>query len=445
MPVGNEEAMRMKAATRNLQTLFSVGRLGALSDGGLLEQFAAQQEEATFETLVWRHGSMVWGVCRRVLRNHHDAEDAFQATFLVLARKGHSIAHRELIANWLYGVAYQTALKARSTRAKRRIREGQTTNMPEPEAVSLAMLDDRTELLDRELSRLPEKFRIPIVLCELEGKSHREAAEQLGWPIGTVSGRLSRAKAMLARRLSRQGVSLAAGSLAVLMAQDAASASMPTNLIASTAHAASLVMAGQAATAGAVSAKVSALTKGSLKAMSLGKVKRVTLVLLALAGAGAGIWQTRTRAEVTAPLESGFRSTVHELMKDASLIVTQIEVETLPGASVEVVADKPGRGGGGVFNLAPGKPGGLAHTEVTIFADHVEWKAGSTNVLKFIMSIKGGAAFSSMSDTGPMPEAKRLADVLTVTIESGEYKYGMATKLATYKDVTYSLVVKKPR
>jgi RNA polymerase sigma factor (sigma-70 family) len=442
MPVENEEAMRMKAATRNLRTLFSVGRLGALSDGGLLEQFAGQQEEATFETLVWRHGSMVWGVCRRVLRNHHDAEDAFQATFLVLARKGHSIAHRELIANWLYGVAYQTALKARSTRAKRRIREGQTTNMPEPEAVSPAMLDDRTELLDRELSRLPEKFRIPIVLCELEGKSHREAAEQLGWPIGTVSGRLSRAKAMLARRLSRQGVSLEAGSLAVLVAQDAASASMPTNLIASTAHAASLVMAGQAATAGAVSAKVSALTKGVLKAMSLGKVKRVTLVLLALAGAGAGIWQTRTRAEVTAPLESGFRSTVHELMKDASLIVTQIDVETLPGASVEVVADKPGRGG--LFVLAPDQPGGPARTKVTVFADHVEWKAGPTNVLKFIMSIKG-AAFSSMSDTGPMPDAKRLADVLTVAIKSGEYKYGMATKLATYKDVTYSLVVKKPR
>jgi RNA polymerase sigma factor (sigma-70 family) len=434
----------MKAATRDLQTLFSVGTLGGVSDSGLLEQFAAQQEEATFEALVRRHGSMVWGVCRRVLRDHHDAEDAFQATFLVLARKGHTIAHRELISNWLYGVAYQTAVKARSTRARRRIREGQTTNMPEPEAVSPNMLDDLTKLLDRELSRLPEKFRIPIVLCELEGKSHREAAEHLGWPIGTVSGRLSRAKAMLARRFSRQGVSLAAGSLAVLVAQDAASASMLTNLIASTAHAASLVMAGQAATAGAVSANASALTKGVLKAMSLGKVKRVTLVLLAMAGAGAGIWQTRTRAEGTAPLDSGFRSTVHEVMKDGSVIITQIEVDTLPGASVEVVADKPGRGGGGVFMLPPGQPGGPAHAQVTIFADHVEWKAGPTNVLKFIMSIKGGAAFSSMSDTGPMPDAKRLADVLTVAIKSGDYQYGMATKLATYKDVTYSLVVKKP-
>ena len=94
--------------------------------------------------------------------------------------------------------------------------------------------------------------------------------------------------------------------------------------------------------------------------------------------------------------------------------------------------------------LAPDQPGGLAHAEVTIFADHVEWKAGSTNVLKFIMTIKGGSALTTMSDTGPMPETKRLADVLTLAMKSGEYKYGMPMKLATYKDVTYSLVVKKP-
>src|SRR5262245_5867706 len=113
----------MKVASRDLQTLFSVGTLGGLSDGRLLERFASHREEAAFEALVQRHGPMVWGVCRRILRDHHDAEDAFQATFLVLARKGHSIAHRELVANWLFGVAYQTAMKARSTRAKRRMRE----------------------------------------------------------------------------------------------------------------------------------------------------------------------------------------------------------------------------------------------------------------------------------------------------------------------------------
>jgi uncharacterized protein (TIGR03067 family) len=141
-------------------------------------------------------------------------------------------------------------------------------------------------------------------------------------------------------------------------------------------------------------------------------------------------------------LSESFRATVYEVVKDADVLVTRIEVESLPGATVEVVADKPGRGG--VLVVAPGEPDKPAHTQLTILADHVEWKAGPTNVLKFMMGIKAGAASSTMSDTGPMPEAKRLADVLTMALQPGEYKYGVATKLVTYKDVTYSLVVKRP-
>jgi RNA polymerase sigma-70 factor (ECF subfamily) len=285
----------MSIASRDLQTLFSVGTLGGLPDGKLLERFAAHREEATFEALVRRHGPMVWGVCRRILRDHHNAEDAFQATFLVLARKGHSIAHRELVANWLYGVAYQTALKARSMRARRRIREAQVTEMPEPDAVSQDHRDDLIEWLDRELSRLPDKYRIPIVLCELEGKTHREAAERLGWPIGTVSGRLSRAKAMLARRLSRRGMSISAGSLAVLLTQESASASMPTRLIGSTAQAASLYAAGGAATAGMVSAGVVVLAGEMMKNMLLSKLKGMSIVLLMMAFTGTGLVWMATR------------------------------------------------------------------------------------------------------------------------------------------------------
>src|SRR5262249_13966026 len=163
---------------------------------------------------VHRHGPMVWGVCRRVLRDHHDAEDAFQATFLVLARRADSVVPREKVGNWLYGVAYQTARKARATRARKRIREAEGPGAPEPQAVAQARRDDLAEVLDHELSRLPDKFRTPIVLCELEGKTHGQAAEQLGWPVGTVSGRLSRAKALLAERLSRRGVSVAGAGLA---------------------------------------------------------------------------------------------------------------------------------------------------------------------------------------------------------------------------------------
>jgi RNA polymerase sigma factor (sigma-70 family) len=289
----------VKTASRDLKLLFSEGTLHGLSDGRLLERFGTYREEAAFEVLVRRHGPMVWGVCRRVLRNHHDAEDAFQATFLVLARKGDAIAHRELVANWLYGVAHQTAMKARSTRAKRRMREGQVIDVPEPEATSEDFPDDLTESLDRELSRLPDKYRIPIVLCELEGMSHRAAAEQLGWPIGTVSGRLSRARAMLAKRLVRQGMALSIGSLEVLLAQESVSASMPAKLIGSTARAASLFAAGGAITVGAVPAQVAALTGAVIKTMLISKLKIATAMFLAASVLVAGGTGLNYRARAT--------------------------------------------------------------------------------------------------------------------------------------------------
>jgi RNA polymerase sigma factor (sigma-70 family) len=146
---------------RDLQILFDMGVMGALSDGQLLDRFMERREEAVFEAIVRRHGPMVSGVCRRVLGDHHDAEDAFQATFLVLARKAASIMPREKLGNWLYGVAYQTAMKARAKRTKKRGREGQVPDLPEPEAASHDLRDDLTELLDQELSRLPEKYRHP--------------------------------------------------------------------------------------------------------------------------------------------------------------------------------------------------------------------------------------------------------------------------------------------
>jgi RNA polymerase sigma-70 factor (ECF subfamily) len=290
---------RSSTAVRDLRVLFDVGVTGTLTDGQLLDRFVARREEAVFEVILHRHGPMVWGVCRRVLRDHHDAEDAFQATFLVLARKASSVLPREKLGDWLYGVAYQTAVRARVTRTRRRMREGQVVDMPEPEAVSQDHRDDLTEWLDLELSRLPEKYRIPMVLCEWEGKTHREAADQLGWPIGTVSGRLSRAKAMLARRLSRRGMALSVGWLAVLLAQESASASMPTHLIASTAQAARLIAAGGAA-AGMVPAGVAALTREVMKLMLLSKMKVATAMLvvgIALVAGGTGL-AYRAQAQV---------------------------------------------------------------------------------------------------------------------------------------------------
>jgi RNA polymerase sigma factor (sigma-70 family) len=153
-----------------------------LTDGQLLEEYLSRRDEAALAGLVRRHGPMVWGACRRVLPNYHDAEDAFQATFLVLVRKAASIVPREMVANWLYGVAHQTALKARATAAKRRARERQVTQMPEPAKTGQELWNDLQPLLDRELSRLPDIYRVAIVLCGLEGKTRKEAARELGVP-----------------------------------------------------------------------------------------------------------------------------------------------------------------------------------------------------------------------------------------------------------------------
>ena len=274
------EKSGMHAAIRELGTLFNEGAVGMLSDGQLLDRFVERREASAFEAIVERYGPLVWGVCRRVLRDHHDAEDAFQATFLVLARRAASVMPREKLGNWLYGVAFQTAMKARATRAKRRVRERPAWEMTEPEAVRDEHADELLSRLDREVARLPEKYRMPIILCELEGKTHRQAAEQLGWPVGTVSGRLSRARALLASRLSRPGTPLTVGALGVLLAHDAARAGVPPELVRSTAQAASLSMAGKAVTAGVVSAEVAALTGEVLKTMLLNKLTLTTAMLL---------------------------------------------------------------------------------------------------------------------------------------------------------------------
>ena len=237
-----------------------------------------------------RHSPMVWGVCQRTLRDHHDAEDAFQATFLVLVRKAASICPRANIGNWLYGVAHQTALKARATRAKRRVRERSVTEMPEPAVTERDLWSDLLPLLDQEVSRLPEHYRTVLVLCELEGKTGREAARQLGIPEGTVASRLARARTMLAKRLARHGLAVSGGMLAAGLSQKAASACAPTSVLSSTIKAVRLVAAGQAAAAGLVSAKVAVLTDGVVKAMFLSKLKLTATLLLV-----AGVIATGTR------------------------------------------------------------------------------------------------------------------------------------------------------
>ncbi len=270
------------------------------TDGQLLASFINQKDEAAFEALVRRHGPMVFGVCRRVVGNHHDAEDAFQATFLVLARKASSVKQPQRLANWLHGVALRTAMKAKTMTAKRRGREKQVTDMPEPEAAQQDQWRDLQPLLDQELNGLPENYRLPILLCDLEGKSIKEAAQQLGWPQGTLAGRLARGRKMLAKRLANRGVVLSAGSLAAVVSQNVASAGVPTSLMSSTIKAAMMIGAGQATVAGVVPAKVAALMEGVLKSMMLTKLSKAAvggLVVLCLCGLGIGGFQASSAQE----------------------------------------------------------------------------------------------------------------------------------------------------
>jgi RNA polymerase sigma factor (sigma-70 family) len=253
-----------------------------LSDEQLLDSFLDRKDDIAFEMLVRRHGPMVLAVCRRLLPNPDDADDAFQATFLVLVRKAHTVALRGMVGNWLYGVARKAALKARAAAVKRRETEKQVKNMPEPHAEAKDQRwSDLRPILDRELGRLAEKYRAPIVLCDLERKTQKEAARQLGWPQGTLSVRLMRGRKMLAKRLTRCGVSLSAGSLALLFSENTAPASVPISLLASTLKATALLAAGGAVTAGAIGVKAAALTQGVLKAMLLSKTKMVAGVVLA--------------------------------------------------------------------------------------------------------------------------------------------------------------------
>jgi RNA polymerase sigma factor (sigma-70 family) len=261
-----------------------------LSDAQLLEGFVARREEAALAAIVRRHGPMVWGVCRRVLGNYHDAEDAFQATYLVLVRKAASIAAPDLLANWLYGVAHQTALKARATTAKRSARERQVMEMPEPAVPEQDLWAELEPLLDQELGRLPTRYRTAIVLCDLEGKTRKEAAGQLGVPDGTLAAWVARGRGMLARRLARHRLLLSGEALAAVLLQNAASAGVPVSVMASTMTATRLFASAPAAATGAISAKAAALADQVVKAMLVSKLKlgMAVLAIVALLGAAVG-------------------------------------------------------------------------------------------------------------------------------------------------------------
>jgi serpin B len=271
---------------------------GEATDGALLARFADDRDEAAFEMLFRRHGPMVWGVCRRPLGGAPDADDAFQATFLVLVRRARSIAKRDSVASWLHGVARRVALAARAGAARQRAHERRRAATPPEGPSAVGTGADLRQALDEELDRLPEKYRAPVVLCYLEGKTNDEAAAQLGWTRGTVAGRLSRARDLLRGRLTRRGVTLTGAGLAAALAADATGAPLPAGLLTTTPHGA----LGDAA-AGAASPRAVTLAEGALRAMTLSKLKLAAFVLsaVALVAVGAGWLWPRAQAQPAQP------------------------------------------------------------------------------------------------------------------------------------------------
>lgn len=257
------------------------------SDGRLLERFVSQQDEAAFATLVQRHGSLVLGVCRRVLQDGHAAEDAFQATFLVLLRRAAALDRRGSLSGWLYGVAYRVALRARAQAARWRASGDGVPDRPEEAAVDKTQRELRA-VVDQELTQLPDKYRLPVVLCCLQGKTHDEAARELGWPRGSMAKRLARGQELLRGRLDRRGVGLPAAVLAACLVRES-SAGVPEGLAQSTITAASHIAAGRATAAAVVSAPVAALVKGALNEMFHRKLLVVSLVVLTLGVAVMGM------------------------------------------------------------------------------------------------------------------------------------------------------------
>jgi RNA polymerase sigma factor (sigma-70 family) len=281
---------QLTKVVRHLRRLLGAPGGSDLTDRQLLDRFTADRDEEAFATLVARHAPLVLGVSRRVLGNEQDAEDVFQAAFLLLGRKAGTVGWHESVGNWLYCVAYHLASKLRLQSARRRKHEHEAATMQARNASDPVDWQQLGRVLDEELHQVPEKYRMPLLLCYLHGKTRDEAAEQLGWTLGEVKGRLERGRELLRSRLTRRGLTLSAALLPALLTEGQLTAA-PASLVATTV---------QAAVTGAIAAPVAALLREGVQAMFWAKVKIAAVVLLTVGGIGsaAGYWTWQASSHV---------------------------------------------------------------------------------------------------------------------------------------------------
>jgi RNA polymerase sigma factor (sigma-70 family) len=276
------------------------------SDGQLLERFTRHRDEAAFASLVRRHGPLVAGVCRRLLHCEQDAEDVFQATFLVLARKAASIRKREAVGSWLYGVATRLARQARADAARRQARERQVGDVPVEDPPPAVIWQDLRPVLDEAIEGLPRRYRDPFVLCHLQGKTNEQAARELACPLGTVLSRLARARGLLRLRLARRGITLSSGMLVAVLAEHGSPAAVSGVCVEQTMRAAMVFAAGKGLATGAVSAPAALLAEGVLRAMFILRIRIVGTVLLLLGLIGTGVY-SRQVVDEKGEKESGVK------------------------------------------------------------------------------------------------------------------------------------------
>lgn len=400
----------LQSVLRQLRKLVGGGAPGEeTGDGLLLERFTEAREvdqaSQAFEELLARHGAMVYSVCRRILENDHDAADAYQATFLVLARKARSIRKRDAVGSWLYGVAYRVARKARSRAHLVRTSDQPVNPMCEVDPSAPVMQADLRRVLDEELNSMPRKYRDPLVLCYFEGKTHEQAAKSLGWPTGTMSRRVGRGLEWLRGRLQSRGVTVPSAVLGAVLVESTAQASVPAGLPAATARAAALFAAG---ISNAAAPAVLTLAEGVLHAFQMVRVRTIVgmAIALGLLGVTAGaIYQTNARVtsgkaheknlDVEATLDEiqptpaerridaiGWAPNIPEALKLARTHNRPVFLFTYGGNIAT------GRCGGSAFNLRAGSFADdrvialLNHSFVPVFAsrDDADAKAEATRI-----------------------------------------------------------------
>jgi RNA polymerase sigma factor (sigma-70 family) len=367
------------AAVRYIRTLTDLQSAATAADGQLVDRFARTRDEAAFAAILRRHGPMVLAVCQRVLGRYQDAEDAFQATFLLLARKAASIRKQGSVGSWLHGVARRLALKAKEQGDRRRVNEGRAVSMRKTETGVDAAWGDLREALDEALQRLPEHYRTALVICHLEGRTHEEAARQLGCPTATLRSRLTRGRKLLRTELIRRGLTLSAGALGAALLVSTAEAA-PTLLLDATLKAALQYAAG-----GAVSTTAAALANEGLKAMGIMKMKIMAMLLVALGLVGVGVGamaQPAAKPPEVKPPET--KSASVPRAEDDRQARLDDYGDPLPDGAVRRVGTLRFRQGGGQFNSLLVTPDGKTLVAGDYYGDRTicSWDLSTGKLLR---------------------------------------------------------------